>query len=273
MHDLIAGWDAQFERPGPEISIRPESSSGTALAVDVADVIAVLEQLQADETRQIDDLLSGVVGAAMVLGGDGEVFAVNDAAGAAFGLKPGQLVFDMALHADSCDELAAGLAEVTARAGESHELVMQLRPVGVHRVILVHLKAHPAVIDWELSRSLLERINREVNAAVALTSDVAEYGLEECWRFPVDGAGDCEDFALEKRRLLAAAGLPSAALTMAIVHHEVQFFPHAVLLAETTGGTWVLDNLADELMCWDALPYRYERRERPDGQWVRYVVR
>ena len=131
----------------------------------------------------------------------------------------------------------------------------------------------PAVIDWESSRSLLERINGEVNAAVALTSDVAEYGLEECWRFPVDGAGDCEDFALEKRRLLAAAGLPSAALTMAIVHHEVQFFPHAVLLAETTGGTWVLDNLADELMCWDALPYRYERRERPDGQWVRYVVR
>jgi predicted transglutaminase-like cysteine proteinase len=35
----------------------------------------------------------------------------------------------------------------------------------------------------------------------------------------------------------------------------------------------VLDNLHDEPMCWDALPYRYARRERPDGLWTRFAIR
>ena len=128
------------------------------------------------------------------------------------------------------------------------------------------------VIEFSAAEPLLERINRTVNAEVAFTPDLPGERGEECWEFPAKGEGDCEDFALEKRRRLVAEGVPSAALTMAIVHHKVQFFPHAVLLAETTRGTWVLDNLVDELVCWDAVPYRYERRERPDGLWERYKV-
>lgn len=128
-------------------------------------------------------------------------------------------------------------------------------------------------IEFAAAESLLERINRKVNAEIAFTPDLPGERGEECWEFPAKGEGDCEDFALEKRRRLVAEGVPSAALTMAIVHHEVRFFPHAVLLAETTRGTWVLDNLVDELVCWDAVPYRYERRERPDGFWERYEVR
>lgn len=129
------------------------------------------------------------------------------------------------------------------------------------------------VVDWEATRSRLERVNRDVNAEIKFVPDRIGEGSEECWEFPTDGTGDCEDFALEKRRRLVAEGVPSAALTMAIVHHEVEFFPHAVLLAETTAGTRVLDNLFDEVVCWDAVPYRYERRERPDGPWERYVIR
>lgn len=129
------------------------------------------------------------------------------------------------------------------------------------------------VLGWPAVRPLLSRINREVNDQIAFVPDMPGERGEECWAFPEDGSGDCEDYALEKRRRLVAAGLPSASLTMAIVHHEVRFFPHAVLLAETTNGTWVLDNLHDDPLCWDAVPYRYERRERPDGSWVRYVVR
>ena len=128
------------------------------------------------------------------------------------------------------------------------------------------------IIDWEATRSRLEQINREVNADITLVPDTIGEGAEECWEFPVDGTGDCEDLALEKRRRLVAEGLPSAALNMAIVHHRTQFFPHAVLLAETTSGTRVLDNLIEEIICWDAAPYRYERRARPDGTWERYVV-
>ena len=121
------------------------------------------------------------------------------------------------------------------------------------------------LIEFAASEPLLERINRTVNAKITLVPDFPGERGEECWEFPAKGEGDCEDFALEKRRRLVAEGVPSAALTMAIVHHEMELFPHAILLAETTRGTWVLDNLLDELVCWDAVPYRYERRERLDG--------
>ena len=95
------------------------------------------------------------------------------------------------------------------------------------------------VIEFAAAESLLKRINRTVNAEITFTPDLPGERGEECWEFPAKGEGDCEDFALEKRRRLVAEGVPPAALTMAIVHHEVQFFPHAVLLAETTRGTWV----------------------------------
>lgn len=119
--------------------------------------------------------------------------------------------------------------------------------------------------------ALLAEINREVNIEVTFISDPDCWGVEELWSFPDTGVGDCEDYALEKRRRLVAAGLPSAALTMAIVYDKVGYFLHAVLLAETGAGTFVLDNLSDELMCWDAPPWRWDLRERPDGQWARFV--
>ena len=119
---------------------------------------------------------------------------------------------------------------------------------------------------------LLGEVNEAVNKEIEFVSDQDRLGVEENWDFPKDCQGDCEDFALEKRHRLVETGLPSASLTVAIVHHEVQFFPHAVLLVEMDTGTWVLDNLYDEIMCWDAVPYRYERREQPDGQWVRFQI-
>ena len=130
------------------------------------------------------------------------------------------------------------------------------------------------VLAWtEALHDELARLNATVNAEITLVSDPDNLGEEEVWSFPTDCRGDCEDFALEKRRRLTEAGHPSAAFTMAIAFHELELFPHAVLLAETTRGTWVLDNLHDPLMCWDALPYRYARRERPDGQWARFAIR
>jgi len=114
------------------------------------------------------------------------------------------------------------------------------------------------------------RVNREVNAEIEFQPDWDSLGVEDFWSFPAEGVGDCEDFALEKRRRLIALGLPGAALTLAIVHHTERFFGHTFLLAETSAGTFVLDNLDDSLRCWDAVPYRYERREGLDGRWFRY---
>lgn len=127
------------------------------------------------------------------------------------------------------------------------------------------------IIEWSADlHMLLRETNERVNGSIKFVPDMENSGLEEVWDFPRHGKGDCEDFALEKRRQLVGAGLPSASMTCAIAFHQVQLFPHAVLLVETTAGTFVLDNLHDGVLCWDALPYFYTRRERPDGQWTRF---
>jgi predicted transglutaminase-like cysteine proteinase len=127
------------------------------------------------------------------------------------------------------------------------------------------------VIEWTLEvHELMARINVEVNTEVDFIPDPENSGMEETWSFPENCTGDCEDYALEKRRRLVDTGLPSAALRMAIAFHEMQFFPHAILTVETTTGTWILDNLDDEVRCWDGVPYTYTRREEPGGLWARF---
>ena len=59
-------------------------------------------------------------------------------------------------------------------------------------------------------------------------------------------------------------------MTIAIVHHQKAMFPHAVLLVETTAGTFLLDNLDNRVVRWHAAPYNFESRELPDGSWERY---
>ena len=43
--------------------------------------------------------------------------------------------------------------------------------------------------------------------AVKPVSDLDNYGSEEVWAYP-EGRGDCEDYALEKKKRLSEAGLP-----------------------------------------------------------------
>lgn len=129
------------------------------------------------------------------------------------------------------------------------------------------------VVEWSESlHSKLEQVNISVNDGVAYVPDWEAEGVDDVWTFPRDCRGDCEDFALEKRRQLVEDGIPSASMTMAIAFHEVQFFPHALLLVETSKGSWVLDNLYADVLCWDAVPYIYTNREMPDGQWVRFKL-
>ncbi len=128
-------------------------------------------------------------------------------------------------------------------------------------------------LAWSTQTHLkIGRINTQVNQENTTVSDWDVNGLDDVWDYPSNCQGDCEDFALEKRRLLVENGLPSASLTMAIAFHETQFFPHAVLLVETSAGTWVLDSFDDEMLCWNAVPYIFTHRERPDGQWARFIL-
>lgn len=128
-----------------------------------------------------------------------------------------------------------------------------------------------SVITWsEALHARVAAINARVNEEIRFLPDPQNSGMEDHWSLPEECVGDCEDIALEKRRRLVDEGLPSAALTLAIAFHDTKLFAHLVLLARTDRGTWVLDNLSDELSCWDDAPYFLTRRERPDGLWTRY---
>lgn len=50
--------------------------------------------------------------------------------------------------------------------------------------------------------SLVRMVNRKVNAAITARSDQEIHGRKEVWSLPVQDMGDCEDYALLKRRIL-----------------------------------------------------------------------
>lgn len=136
--ELIAVWDAQMERAGLHQPGMAEFA-GPAFAHQVAEVLQILEQLQAAELRQANDLLSSILGAAMVLMGDGSVVAANDAARRVFCLGPGGSVRLMPANAEDLDALAGRLAEIAA--GTLSEDILRLRPAGFDHAVLIHLKA------------------------------------------------------------------------------------------------------------------------------------
>jgi predicted transglutaminase-like cysteine proteinase len=115
----------------------------------------------------------------------------------------------------------------------------------------------------------IESVNALVNNKIEPVSDAEHAGAPDAWDYPEDGKGDCEDYALFKRRLLIAAGFPRAALLLAVVKDE-HGDGHAVLMARTDRGDFVLDNLADQVKPWTKTRYRFVKRQSQENQnvWV-----
>lgn len=94
----------------------------------------------------------------------------------------------------------------------------------------------------------LVRINTRVNRTMIARTDQEHHGRNEYWTISTR-YGDCEDYALTKRRYLIAQGWPSSALRIAVVRtHKGE--RHAVLVARTTQGDYVLDNLERKILPW-----------------------
>lgn len=106
----------------------------------------------------------------------------------------------------------------------------------------------------------IERINQAVNKAVVPTTDPDHWGVVDRWDYPRDGKGDCEDYALEKRRLLLASGYPRQALLMTVVKDHAGE-GHAVLTVKTDHGDYVLDNMVDAVLPWEETGYRFVKRQ------------
>jgi predicted transglutaminase-like cysteine proteinase len=109
---------------------------------------------------------------------------------------------------------------------------------------------------------MLEGVNTAINLAIAPKADLIHYGVDEYWTIPADGYGDCDDYVLAKRSALIAKGVPESALRIAIVFTP-RFVRHTVLIVSTDNGTFVLDNLRDEIVSWDKAEYGWIKRQDP----------
>lgn len=111
-------------------------------------------------------------------------------------------------------------------------------------------------------------VNAGVNQAVVPVTDQELYQVAEFWTYP-NGYGDCEDYALAKRRELINAGWPASTLLMAVVK-QANGEGHAVLMVRTDRGDLVLDNQIGTIDLWNQTPYKFIKRQSQAnaGQWV-----
>lgn len=112
----------------------------------------------------------------------------------------------------------------------------------------------------------ISQINRTINRDIKPEDDSRHYGVAEYWTIPTDGYGDCEDYALAKRKALRDAGFPIGALRLALVTTAEQE-RHAVLTLATDRGDFVLDNLNDAVRPWTQASYTWLERQDPSRLW------
>ncbi|MCG7391374.1 transglutaminase-like cysteine peptidase [Microvirga sp. ACRRW] len=111
-------------------------------------------------------------------------------------------------------------------------------------------------------------VNQRVNSSIKAVTDADHWGSVDIWDFAEDGRGDCEDFQLLKRRILAESGLPRRAMRMTVVIDELGE-GHAVLVVRTNRGDYVLDNKTSSVLPWSKTGYVYIKRESQDQVgWV-----
>ena len=111
-------------------------------------------------------------------------------------------------------------------------------------------------------------VNDAVNARVAPITDQDLYNVNEYWTYPT-AQGDCEDYALEKRRELIGLGWNASALLMTVVRQQ-SGEGHAVLMVRTDRGDLVLDNQDGRVLVWKDTPYTYIKRQSQTDlrKWV-----
>jgi predicted transglutaminase-like cysteine proteinase len=129
--------------------------------------------------------------------------------------------------------------------------------------------AEPEVVQLtpQVWRTIVS-VNQRVNSSIKAVTDADHWGVVDTWGFPDDGRGDCEDFQLLKRRILAENGLPRRAMRMTVVIDELGE-GHAVLVIRTSQGDYVLDNKTSSILPWHRTGYVYIKRESQDHVgWV-----
>jgi predicted transglutaminase-like cysteine proteinase len=132
----------------------------------------------------------------------------------------------------------------------------------------IKLTPSAPVVMTEMLQEKLAAINVAVNTAIQPMNDIDLFGKAEVWTYP-DQAGDCEDYVLQKRRLLEEEGIPLSNLLITVVRKS-DGEGHAVLTVRTDQGDYVLDNLNNKILPWEQTGYLFLKRQSTEdtGLWV-----
>ncbi|MCR9242072.1 MAG: transglutaminase-like cysteine peptidase [Rhodobiaceae bacterium] len=114
----------------------------------------------------------------------------------------------------------------------------------------------------------LDRVNTIVNASVRYVTDASLYNRNEYWTYP-NGRGDCEDYVLAKRKMLLDRGWRAETLLIGVAL-DLEGLRHAVLIASTDKGDFVLDNQLEQVVAWQETGYTWEKRQTASNPniWV-----
>ena len=130
-------------------------------------------------------------------------------------------------------------------------------------VCTTHSRAERAMSDDELLATA-RTVNGGINRRVRQVSDQSQYRKAELWALPTARGGDCEDFALLKKRELMRLGVAPDRLLIATAL-TARREPHAVLILRTNGGDLVLDNRTSQIKRWNQTGYSFLRMQNPEA--------
>jgi predicted transglutaminase-like cysteine proteinase len=102
----------------------------------------------------------------------------------------------------------------------------------------------------------LAEVNREVNASIAPTPDTSRLRY---WHLNV-AAGDCNNFAIQKRHELLRRGWPAGALALTVAKTGWGE-GHLIVTVRTDQGDLVLDNLRSKIVSWRQTGYHFIMRQ------------
>jgi len=120
----------------------------------------------------------------------------------------------------------------------------------------------PGAVRLELNSDVwaaLNFVNHRVNETVRFDSTEA-YRLRADWRLSLsdrsDNSGNCKDIVVEKRHELIALGYSREAFSVATVRTRLGQ-AHAVLVAHTDRGDYILDSATSWISDWRKLDYEW----------------
>jgi predicted transglutaminase-like cysteine proteinase len=118
----------------------------------------------------------------------------------------------------------------------------------------------------------LNEVNKIVNQSIVPEPNTEGLAGEKWLISP--SRGDCNDYAVTKRAELLDRGWPARALLLSeVVTSSGEH--HLILVARTSAGDLILDNLTPQIRTWSRAPYRWVRMQTPKNPnfWARLDTR